>query len=236
MGLPEAQLRYFANISRLDDRVGEALEYLDEEDLRSRTRVVFVADNGWDSLLGEEGHPRDRGKLSPYELGFRTPLIFSWPGHISGGRRSDELVSIVDIVETVLELTDARPLPGADRISLIPLLTGNADPSDPDGGDATGREQVIGGTSLLLEERSQGGLYGGRANRDERTWFARTAAWRYLWYPERGAEELYRIDRDPMETTDVLEQHPDQAAMLRSSIEEWRTRLRDGQRTAEGSR
>ncbi len=207
LGLSRARLGYYANISRLDDRVGELLRALDERGLRERTLVVFLADNGWGAKPGSPNRGDPRAKFSAHELGFRTPIILSWPGRLPEGRRSDRLVSIVDVVETVLELTGSRPLPPGDRFSLLPLLGGEG---------RFERERLLGGTDPSWR--------GGGRPRDhpsELAWFVRTPAWRYLWFPRLEREELYRIDGDPLETVDLSAQHPDQAQRFRGEIQAW---------------
>ncbi|MDJ0850771.1 MAG: sulfatase-like hydrolase/transferase [Myxococcota bacterium] len=206
-GLPAARQRYYANISRLDARVGEVLAYLEQRGLRERTLVVFLADNGWDPRQRPAGAGGGRGKYSAYELGFRTPILVSWPGHLPAGRRSDRLVSSVDLVETLVELTGARPLPAGDRHSLVPLLGG---------GGSFGRERVLGGTDPSWRARGHP-----RDHPSELAWFVRTPTWRYLWFPALGREELYRIDRDPLESEDVSARRADEVGRLKRQVEAW---------------
>jgi apolipoprotein N-acyltransferase len=208
---------YLANVVRFDARVGELLARLDALGLRERTLVVYLADNGWDAhtrapaQAGGAGFDPliggPRGKASLHELGFRTPLVFRWPGVVEAGRRDDRLVSSVDLFPTLLDFA-AAPVP-ADRPgrSLHPLLTGR-------GGFA--RERVYGGMEQLRSEAPGRGLL-----RSERGWFLRTREWRYLLYETRGEERLYRIDRDPYETADLAAAHPDTARRLREELEAW---------------
>jgi arylsulfatase A-like enzyme len=55
-------------------------------------------------------------------------LIFSWPGHIEQGLRSDALVELVDIVPTLLELTGLSVPDTMQGKSLLPILKGKFDP------------------------------------------------------------------------------------------------------------
>jgi methylase of polypeptide subunit release factors len=123
--LPEEKKRYYANITRFDAGVGELLTYLEREGLREQTLIVYVSDNGWQvssEVRSQYGGPK--GKNTLYEVGFRTPVIFSWPGHIPADRASDALVSAVDVFATLLDYAGAA-LP-ADRSgrSLRPVLEG----------------------------------------------------------------------------------------------------------------
>lgn len=89
-GLPEDARGYYANIERLDDVIGELVDHLERRGIRDNTLIVFLADNGWEVEEDESRAPGTwaggvRGKASMYELGWRTPLIFNWPGTIPAG-------------------------------------------------------------------------------------------------------------------------------------------------------
>ncbi len=223
--LKPALRRYYGNITKLDTRVGEILDRLDAHDLARHTIVVFLADNGWD--LGHSGEPMvsgiggARGKFSVYELGFRTPIVVRWPGHIAGGRRDSQLVSTVDLFPT---LTDFAGLPRvASRRtgrSLAPALRGEPH---------TVRERVMGSVSRLRRPGQVGIARGGDVARDERAYFLREPGWRYVRYPERGTEELYAIDTDPFELSDVSGAHAERMRRYRLEVEAFDARMRSGE-------
>ena len=106
---------YYDAIGRLDDQIGLVLAELDRRKLRDKTLVVFLSDNG-------APFPREKGTL--YDSGTRTPLVFSWPGHIPAGSVYDrDLVTTVDLAPTILELaggTQPEPMQGR---SLRRMLT-----------------------------------------------------------------------------------------------------------------
>jgi len=211
--LDEFQLPYFANVSRLDARVGELLAHLDRRGLRERTVVAFLADNGWEPVASADpGLGGARAKSSPYELGFRTPMLVSWPGTLPQGRRSDDLVSSVDLVRTLLDLAGAEPPPGDGR-SLVPVLRGRS---------GFERKQVLGGQRRI---RSDALLAPGGA-----VFFARTSRWRCVWAPGEDRKELYRIELDPFETRNVLASHAEEARRLRADIERWREEVEEAAR------
>lgn len=223
--ISEEAMRYYANVTRLDDRVGALIAYLEGAGLSERTLVVFVSDNGWEQ--GAEDHPAvpalggPRGKGSMYELGYRTPVIFRWPGVIEEGSLRAEVVSLVDLVPTLLDFAGVDPPAGLPGRSLYPLLTGR-------GGFE--RRAVIEGSSRVRPPRA---VEGARANpnadllRAEQAYFYRDAAWRYVWYPDaprfgdRAEDELYRIDRDPFETQDLASRNPELVADYRQRILDW---------------
>src|SRR5690606_16634096 len=81
------------------------------------------ADNTLVIYLSDHGDEMARGKFDVYEAGTKVPFIVSWPDVIKKGKKSDALVSAIDIVPTIL---DAAGLAVADKRvtgkSLLPLF------------------------------------------------------------------------------------------------------------------
>lgn len=86
---------YLEGVQRVDRCVGEILDRLDREGLAENTVVVFLSDHG-------RGQARD--KQFCYDGGIHVPLIIRWPGCIEPGEICDELVSLVDLAPTTLNL------------------------------------------------------------------------------------------------------------------------------------
>lgn len=118
---------YFANISYLDDKIGEILQVL--EDTRQEAIIIFVSDHG--DMLGERGL---WFKMSFYEGSARVPLMICAPGMPAG--RIDTPVSTMDVTPTLGALagvamdeiapwTDGEDLTalanGAERISPVAM-------------------------------------------------------------------------------------------------------------------
>jgi len=111
---------YFANISYLDDKVGELLDILERTRQADDTVVVFCSDHG--EMLGERGL---WFKMCFFEGAARTPLTISGPGIAAG--RVDQPTSNLDLLPTLLEIAgiDAAPFAGMlDGETLLPLIAG----------------------------------------------------------------------------------------------------------------
>jgi len=109
---------YFANISYLDDKIGQILQVLD--DTRQEAIVVFVSDHG--DMLGERGL---WFKMSFYEGASRVPLMIRAPGLAAG--RVDTPVSTLDLCPTLCDLAGvdmAGVMPWTDGESLVPVAGG----------------------------------------------------------------------------------------------------------------
>lgn len=204
-----ASAYYLANVTRFDARVGELLARLEELGLRERTLVVYLSDNGWDAHSGGPPHvvlgDGARGKASVYELGFRTPLIFSMPGRLAP-RSEAEIVSTVDLFPTLLGFAGVETPKDRPGRSLLPVLAGEIQPP---------RRLAFGGGFRWRSEDPELPFV------EEPAWFARSKQWRLILYPRRNERELYRIDEDPFETTDLAEEHPLVAAALERKLRAW---------------
>jgi arylsulfatase A-like enzyme len=83
-------------VRQADAAVGRILDLLERSENAGNTLVVFSADHGV---------AMPRAKCTLYDPGLEIALLFRWPGGgLTGGRRVSEMVSIVDVLPTVLEL------------------------------------------------------------------------------------------------------------------------------------
>lgn len=115
---------YYAEIMLIDDQLGRLIDYLDQNNLRENTVIIFLSDHG--EMLGDHGIYWKGPFL--YDCLVHVPLIFSCPGLIKQNLICDALVELVDIAPTMLELSEL-PVPKAMQgKSLKGILTGEADP------------------------------------------------------------------------------------------------------------
>jgi arylsulfatase A-like enzyme len=133
--IPDMKRRqYAAQVSLMDDAIGQALNALRETAQDKRTLVFFFSDNG--GPVGGNGNgsnntPLRGGKGSLYEGGVRVPFVVSWPGRLPAGRKYDQPVSSLDVFATALASAGA-PMPTGrkyDSVNLLPFLSGEK--SDP---------------------------------------------------------------------------------------------------------
>ena len=117
-----ARRAYFANISYLDDKVGEILQTL--EDTRQEATILFVSDHG--DMLGERGL---WFKMSFYEGSSRVPLMICAPDMEAGLNTTP--VSSVDILPTLCDLA------GVDMSEIMPWTDGQSIVSLGQGGVRT---------------------------------------------------------------------------------------------------
>jgi choline-sulfatase len=111
---------YFANISYLDEKVGELVDTLTRTRQLDDTMILFCSDHG--DMLGERGL---WFKMNFFEGSARVPLMISGPGVTAG--RHDAPVSNLDITPTIADLAGLsieEILPWTDGESLVPMING----------------------------------------------------------------------------------------------------------------
>lgn len=191
MGVENAALRreymqaYHACIEFIDTQLGIVFDSLKENGLWEDTIIVFTSDHGYH--LGEHSM---WGKVTLFEECARVPMMMRVPGMTPEGISSDALVEHVDFYPTLMELCELNVGSDLQGTSLVPLL------QNPGGrGKEFAYTVVSRGKDL------------GRSIRTDR--------WRYAeWFDSRNAE-LYDLENDPLEYTN-LAGNPEYAAQLKS--------------------
>ena len=128
---------YADTVEELDYHTGRLLDTLDALGLRDNTLVIFTTDNGpWNNMQeplrkkhngavawGSSG-PLREGKGSTYEGGMRVPCVVRWPGHVPAGRTSGAIFATIDFLPTFATLAgytvpDDRIIDGVDQTDLL---------------------------------------------------------------------------------------------------------------------
>lgn len=199
-------------VMETDAAVGAVLDALDASGLANETLVVFTSDNGCAPYIGVDaleamGHfpsgPLRGYKADAWEGGHRVPFIVRWPGVVEAGRVSDRLVHQADLLATFAALFGAE-LPadaGEDSFDFLPLLRGE---------DTAVREHAV--SSSIRGVPS-----------------VRSGPWKYIPAPGSGgwgqggdqtqAVQLYNLDDDIGEQTNLAHAHPERVRALDALLE-----------------
>ena len=205
----EPRATYAAMVTRLDRNVGRILDAVKEAGVEDETIIIFTSDNGSTFDLGGydpaffNGTGGLRGhKCNLYEGGVRVPLAIAWPGHIEAGSSSDVPVANWDFFPTIMGLTSAHANSPVDGIDVSPVLLGT--------GDAPDREY------LYWEYHPGSGLQA-----------VRMGKWKGVRNginKNPGAKvELYDLEVDPNETTNVAKENSEVASRIREIMHEEHT-------------
>jgi arylsulfatase A-like enzyme len=203
---------YHGMVRFVDDGVGQIMAALARLGLREDTIVVFCADHG--DFMGEHRMTCKGGVF--YDCLTRVPLIVSWPGAVPQGERDDSMVSLVDIVPTLLRL-QGRAVPRSMQGHALPTVVDaapqDAAPQDAAPQDAAFAEYGAGGPPFTLADlNALPQPYGRDALMRSLQWreaegrrkMVRTREWKYVHDPQGDADELYDLANDPWELTNVV--------------------------------
>lgn len=113
------QAAYYSSVSFLDDQIGRVVHAIDESGQAENTVVIYFGDHGY--MLGEHGRFE---KHCFYEPAVRLPLIVRWSGRLPANRAVDDMVELVDVVPTVLDLAGIVAPSNLHGQTLTPLMKG----------------------------------------------------------------------------------------------------------------
>jgi arylsulfatase A-like enzyme len=194
---------YAGDVNGVDYWVGNLLDTIEQFGLFDNSVVVFMSDHG--AMLGEHGQflkgpDKLRGQVT------HIPLLIRTPGNQYAGKKVSGFVQVPDVMPTALHLLGLKPPPRVTGTNIWPLVTG--------------------ATSKIRDEVIQ--TYG---------WVgcARNHQWSYteIWKPEAHQAEfhafpdaplsiykpqLYNLETDPNEMTDVVDKHPDVARQMSAKM------------------
>ena len=194
------QALYYAMIAQIDEQFARLLDGLEASGQRDDTVIVFTSDHG--EMLGDHGLLYKGCRF--YEGLVRVPLLFSWPGRIESGLRSEALVELIDLSATLLELAGIKAPEAVQGRSLLPILHGDA---DPDHHRPFVRSEYF---DALDDSFTVGSLSHATMYRDDR--------YKLCLYHSHGLGELYDLGEDPWEYTDLWD-HPDYQALKGELLE-----------------
>jgi arylsulfatase A len=219
----------------VDWSVGQILDTLRENNLDDNTLVIFTSDNGpWLSYgdhCGSAG-PLREGKGTMFEGGCRESCVMWWPGTIPAGSRCSEPAMTIDILPTIAGLIDIDlPDHTIDGKHIWPLISGEENAKSPQEAYYFyygNQLQAIRSRKWKLhfphQYRTMAGRPGGTGGTP--TKYSQATI----------GKELFNLQTDVGETTDVADQHPDVVARLSELAAVMRKELGDDKRKGSGIR
>ena len=191
----ERETRIVQTISGIDKLLGKLMQQLDEQGISDNTVIVFTSDHG--ILHGEFGLA---GKSLLYEPSVKIPLIIYDP-RIEKPHKSDQLVALVDIAPTLLDLADVPVPDEMQGVSVKSLLEGDS---------SNWRQELFLENMMTIQNYP-------------RIEAVRTKKWKYIRYFDKKNdqdyadmlvasingekpiyEELFNIENDPDEVNNVI--------------------------------
>jgi uncharacterized sulfatase len=109
---------YLAEITYMDQQIGEILEALDATGKRDDTLILFTS---------EQGSQFPGCKWTNWNTGLHTALVAEWPGVVPAGKRTDALVQYADIAPTLISIAGGKIESHIDGTSFSEVLMGNTE-------------------------------------------------------------------------------------------------------------
>lgn len=208
--------KYGDFVCQVDDCVRQVVGALKKAELDKNTLVIFTSDNG-SYQEPEKGHMPNgllRGKKTTiYEGGHRIPFIVQWPEKISKGSTNDQLISMSDIFTTCMDIVGKKLTDdaGEDSRSFLPALYGN---------------EVSKIRKDLISHSASG------------EFAIREGSWKLIFAHRTSKKtendgsdlcnvQLYNLENDISETTDLSEKYPNiverMTALLEKHVKEGRS-------------
>lgn len=165
---------YLANVSMIDQKVGEILEALDRNGYLDNSVVIFTSDHG--DCLTDHGHSQ---KWTMYDTITRVPTIVWSPGQFEGGQKVDGLCQLFDLGPTILELAGVEPPETMEAMSLVPTLKGEDQPLREYVFAEHARDGILQETAFMTMVRSQ--------------------KWKLVHFIDEPLGQLFDLENDPKE-------------------------------------
>ena len=175
----KARAHYYGAIAMVDRIIGELIQQAKDEGIYDDLHIVLFGDQG--SMLGEHTL-YDKGPYAYDEL-MRMPLLIKDPD--ISPRVVNRQVSLIDVTPTLTEMMHLEAELDYDGHSLIPLMLE---------GDKAEEGEVD--KALYAYEWYNGSWFGIRA--------IRTPEYKFVWNPGEDLDELYDLNKDPGELTNLI--------------------------------
>ncbi|MGH9432567.1 MAG: sulfatase-like hydrolase/transferase [Terriglobia bacterium] len=185
-----AQDLYSGEIAYMDEQVGRLLDGIKQEGLDSRTLIAVIGDHG--ESLGEHGEMTHGIFL--YDATMHVPFIMAGPA-VPSGKVIDEEVRSIDVMPTILGFLHLSPGKEAEGVSLWPLID---------------HGYKVGSGYAYMETLYPRTYMGWSELRS-----MRTDTWKFILAPH---PELYNLDHDPEEHTNVIARFPTVAGELDKGV------------------
>jgi arylsulfatase A-like enzyme len=199
-----ANAAFYGMITNIDDNMSRLIAKLKALDLEDDTILVFMTDNGTAAGISSDGkvgyNAGMRGKKgSEYDGGHRVPCFIRWPGGgVKAGKDINNVTAHVDLMPTFMDIIGISKRQGVelDGASLKPLLLS-------DGKDWPDRVLITDSQRIENPEKWRKSA-------------VMTDKWRLV-----NGQELFDMEADPGQMTDIAAKNKRTVNKLRAEYEKW---------------
>ena len=204
-GVSEETAKFFGMIENVDSNFGVLLKKLDEWRIADNTLVIYTNDNGGTAGRSIFNAGMNGGKGTTYQGGTRAPCFVRWPaGKVPAGTECAALSAHLDLFPTLAEITGATLTDDVKKQvegrSLLPLLKN----PKAEWADRT----LVHHVGRWAHGKAAESKYAKCAIQNSR-------------FTLVNNEELYDLQNDPGESKNVIAEHPEVVASLRTAYDQW---------------
>ncbi len=195
---------YHEEIAATDREIGRVIDAVSARGLDDDVVMVVVADHGEEFMeRGWLGHT-----ISMHDEVIRVPLVMRIPG-LAEGSRVDRPIETRQVFSTVLDALQIQGLRGLRRDSLLPLLSAAGDSPE------TYRGPTAAFSSALLTDAPID------SGKRVHLFAMQEGPWKLILDAARGTEQLFKLDSDPGETSDLAAVETEQLQAMRQQLQSW---------------
>lgn len=109
----QVRAHYYTDVTDMDYTLGQCLASMKKHGYGTNTLFIYITDNGpqW-----------PHGKWNLYDQGIRVPMLVRWPNRVTPNTTTDAMVPLVDMLPTLLEAAGGSVPDGLDGRSFLPVL------------------------------------------------------------------------------------------------------------------
>lgn len=206
MGFSKEEAGFYGMIENIDDNLGKLMAKMDEWDLWKNTVFIFMSDNGMAGGVGDSrkvlGQDAEGKKLKGFNAGMkgykgsldeggaRVPFFIRWDGKTEAGKTVGEMVAHIDLLPTLAGLAGVDfPKGQVEGRDFWPLVVS---------------KKAAWPERYLFDHRAR---WDTGKNPDDFKWMTfsvRSAKYRLI-----GKNQLYDMEADPGQRTNIAEEHPE---------------------------
>lgn len=182
---------YDEEVLYIDENVGKILKKLEDLNIMDNTLVIFASDHGEE--LWDHGEFGHGHTL--YKELLDVPLILKYPKMLPQGKILENTISLIDLMPTILEIAGIKHDADLAGKSLIPLIQEKEEENRTVFAEAVGRREK---RKAIITDR-----------------------YKFIYFPESQAAELYDLLNDPQEKINLVNDKPELAARLKTQLLNW---------------
>lgn len=220
--------QYDGEVNFIDYNIKILLNKLKELNLDKNSLIILMSDHG--SSLGEHDYWFGHGNFA-YDASSHVLLTMSYPKLLPKNKITDEPINTINVIPTILDILNIPISKNMEGKSLLPLILNNKKIDEYVYGEGGRNQDYI----TTIRDKKWKFIKNGDYIKDEKTG---ELSYRYMVLPKItinesglfGSEvtwpiyELYDIENDPLETTNLIDQEPEIADKLMTQLYKWLSR------------